>query len=78
MEDIVADFRISIGKQIKNLREVRKLTLKELGELIDIGEASMSKIENGKWISIPKMVELSKVLNFEIKIVPNEREEVHG
>lgn len=33
---------------IRLLRKERKLTLKELGDMCDISEAQMSKIENGK------------------------------
>lgn len=60
--------KIALGKKIKQLREERGLTLKQLGEKIDISEASMSKIENGHWINLNRIVDLSKVLNFEITI----------
>lgn len=60
--------KIALGQKIKQLREERKLTLKELGEMIGISEGSMSKIENGHWINLNRIVDLSKILNFEITI----------
>lgn len=60
--------KIALGQKIKQLREERKLTLKELGEMINISEGSMSKIENGHWINLNRIVDLSNILNFEITI----------
>lgn len=60
--------RLDIGQKIKQLREEKGMTLKEVSESIGINEGSMSKIENGHWINLNRIVDLSKVLNFEITI----------
>lgn len=66
--DKYKETKIALGKKIKQLREERGLTLVELGNMIKISESSMSKIENGHWINLNRIVDLSKVLNFEITI----------
>lgn len=41
--------RNKIGNQIKSIRLSKNLSMKQLGEMTDMTEATISKIENGKW-----------------------------
>lgn len=66
--DKYKETKIALGQKIKQLREERGLTLVELGNMIKISESSMSKIENGHWINLNRIVDLSNILNFEITI----------
>ena len=53
-EKEIEDFLI--GEAIKQTRLKQKLTQKELGELVGVKEAQISKIESGKSITYSTMV----------------------
>lgn len=45
------EFLKAMGSNIKNIRKERKLTVRKLGELIDIDYAHISRMENGQFKS---------------------------
>lgn len=53
--------RISIGDQIRKLRELNGLSQQELGEMIGIKQTTISKIESGKFNASIEMV--SKIIS---------------
>ena len=55
-----------LGKRIKELRLERKLTQEQLAEQVDIGAASLSKIEIGMYYPAGENLEkIAKALNVE-------------
>jgi len=69
-EDYIIQKRLDIGKKLKEIRESRGLTMDQLGEKLDIGRATVSKIEAGKWnFGIDTLSVFSIVLEFDINIV---------
>lgn len=48
MDGDLTNFKINLGKRIKELREERKLTQPELGALIDKDYQVLGRIENGR------------------------------
>lgn len=44
-----SSFREQIGSQLKAARLSKELSMKQLAELADMTEATISKIENGRW-----------------------------
>lgn len=68
------DFQILLGKRIRQLRESKKITQTELGNLCDIDRPNMNRIEAGNTnpssyllyvIANKLQVEPSELLNFE-------------
>ena len=51
-----------IGKAIKETRQKQQLTQKQLGELVGVQEAQISKIESGKSITYSTIVKVFKAL----------------
>lgn len=51
-----------IGETIKQTRKKQKLTQKQLGELMGVQEAQVSKIESGKNISFSTIVRAFKAM----------------
>ena len=51
-----------IGKAIKETRQKQQLTQKQLGELVGVQEAQISKIESGKSITSSTIVKVFKAL----------------
>lgn len=51
-----------IGEAIKKAREARKLTQEQLGELMGVKRAQVSKIESGKSISFSTIVRAFKAM----------------
>ena len=62
--EYVAEVRKVIGSWIRSFREEKKLTLKQVAELLDVTEGTVSKIENGKWLSLEMLIKLSVKLDF--------------
>ena len=55
-----------LGKRIKELRLARKMTQEQLAELVDIGAASLSKIEIGMYHPTGENLEkIAEALNVE-------------
>ena len=53
----------TLGTNIAKLREIQKLTQEELGELIGVQRAQISKLEKGKSvITLPTMSRVFKAL----------------
>lgn len=51
----------TIGKRIKNLREEKNLSAKEVAEFIDINQSTYSKLENDKKsISVSELKKITK------------------
>ncbi len=64
MEQIDA---LTVGKLIKEYRNLAGITQFELAEIIDIDERQMGKIERGvHYPSVPTFLKLIKVLNIDI------------
>ena len=51
-----------IGEAIKQTRQKKQLTQKQLGELIGVKESQISKIESGKSITYSTIVKVFKAL----------------
>lgn len=51
-----------IGEAIKQTRQKQKLTQKQLGELMGVQEAQVSKIESGKSVSYSTIVRAFKAM----------------
>lgn len=51
-----------IGEAIKQTRKRRKLTQKQLGELVGVQEAQISRIESGKSITYSTIVKVFKAM----------------
>lgn len=62
--------RKALGERLKELRELHSLTMDELGELIDVGKSTISKIEAGKWnVGVDTLLILEEELNFKIHLL---------
>jgi DNA-binding XRE family transcriptional regulator len=51
-----------IGEALKKARKEQHLTQKELGEMVGVKEAQISKIENGKSVAFTTIIRLFKAL----------------
>lgn len=67
--EYIAQVRQIIGSWVKEFREEKKLTLKEVAAMLEITEGTVSKIENGKWMSLEMLIKLSIKLEFFIFLV---------
>lgn len=57
-----------IGRKIKEIRESKKMTQETLGKLIGVQKAQISKIENGKNLTISTIVKIFNALGASIKL----------
>ena len=58
-----------IGEAVKKIRKERELTQSELGELIGVKKAQVSKIENStKNVSIGTLMRVFEALKTEVKL----------
>lgn len=57
-----------VGQKIKEIRESKKLTQEDLGKLIGVQKAQVSRIENGKNLTIATIIKVFKALNVEAKL----------
>ena len=57
-----------IGEAIKQARKQRKLTQEELGELIGVKKAWVSKVESGKNITLETLIKIARAMNLPINI----------
>lgn len=46
------DFRLELGAMLAEARKRRGLTQKELAEILDMGQPNLSRIEQGKYMSV--------------------------
>lgn len=64
--DHVFQLRQIIGSWIKEFRKKKRLTQLRLAEELGITEATVSKMEAGKWLSLEMLIKLSITLDFYI------------
>lgn len=57
-----------VGQAIKEIREKRNLTQEDLGNLIGVKKAQISRIENGKNLTIATILKVFKALNIDAKL----------
>lgn len=74
---------VIVVTSLKELREVRKITLKELAESLGVTVAQASYLENGKRkISLDKAAKMAEIYNTTIdniyKLVKNQEMMEHG
>lgn len=67
---MVTNENILTCRMIKNMRLRAGLTQKQLGELINLSDMSISRYESGKVVpTFETVLEIAKVCGFEIKFV---------
>lgn len=70
----VQDYRETIGKRIRNIREERGFSQDELAEIMEVHRSTISKIETGKFaITIDYLVKFAWYLEFDISLVEKEK-----
>lgn len=57
-----------IGEAIKQARQSKKLTQKELGELIGVQRAQISRIESGKNLTFSTISKIFRAMNIHAKL----------
>jgi DNA-binding XRE family transcriptional regulator len=57
-----------VGQKIKEIRESKKLTQDDLGKLIGVQKAQISKIENGKNLTVATILKVFRALGVDAKI----------
>lgn len=57
-----------IGEVIKKARLSKNLTQEQLGELIGVQKAQVSKIENGKNLTMATVSKVFKAMNIKVKL----------
>lgn len=57
-----------IGEAIKKARQAKKLTQEELGKLVGVQKAQISRIENGKNLTFPTVIKLFKAMGLSAKL----------
>ena len=62
------DFNVEVGKRIKKARKMKKMSMKTLGELVQLHESTVSRYEKGGIMSldIDKMKEFARVLDVSV------------
>jgi len=67
-EEYIIHQRMEIGRRLKEIREARGLSIKELADQSNIDRTTISKIEAGMWnFGINILIMYAKFLGFEIK-----------
>lgn len=62
----------NLGRELRSARESRKLTMKQVAEQLGIDEATVSKIENGKWnAGIAFYVSMAKIYGLKVTFIRN-------
>jgi DNA-binding XRE family transcriptional regulator len=62
-----------VGRKIREIREAKKLTQEDLGKLIGVQKAQISKIENGKNLTLETITRVFKALAMEARIHINQK-----
>lgn len=57
-----------VGQAIKEIREKRNLTQEDLGNLIGVKKAQISRIENGKNLTIATILKVFRALDIDAKL----------
>jgi len=68
----VAKVRQLIGGWLREFRKDKGLTQLEVANLLGVGEATVSKIEAGKWLSLEMLIKMSVRLDFFLFLVPKD------
>jgi transcriptional regulator with XRE-family HTH domain len=75
-EEYVYEVRRIIGGWLKQMREDKGYTMKQLAEILEIDEATVSKIEAGKWnFGIDTVTEFAQALDFYVFFVPKDSDD---
>lgn len=70
--DYIAQFRRLIGEWIREFRKDKGLTQREVADMIGATEATICKIEAGRWLSIKLLIRLCVALDFFLFLVPKD------
>lgn len=62
-----------VGDAIKQIRKSKNLTQKDLGKLIGVQKAQISKIENGRNITIDTVMKVFRALEVDVKLQINNK-----
>lgn len=66
-DQIILKGDIGIGNRVKEYRQTRDLTQRQLAELVMISPSSVTRLEKGQiMVSVFTMIEIAKVLNVSI------------
>ncbi len=75
-EQHIKDYRESVGRNIRLIREKRGYSQDELAEIMDVHRSTISKIETGKFaITIDYLVKFGWYLDFEISFLEKSKQE---
>ncbi len=58
----------AIGAAIRETRKQQKLTQEELGQMVGVQKAQISRIENGKNLTFATVLKLFKAMNISVKL----------
>lgn len=67
-----------IGQKVKELREAKHYTQKQLGELIGVQAAQICKIEKGQNLSIANVNRIFKALDMEVCLMLGRQLQLRG
>lgn len=70
--EYVASIREIIGEWLREFRKERRMTQMELADELGISEATVSKMEAGKWLSLEMLIKVSVVLDFYLFLCPKD------
>jgi DNA-binding XRE family transcriptional regulator len=65
-----------IGEAIRQTRKEKQLTQEELGQLVGVQKAQISKIENGNNLTFATVIKLFKAIGVSVKLEIGERKVV--
>jgi transcriptional regulator with XRE-family HTH domain len=69
-EQYIKDYRETVGKNLRIIREKKGYSQDELAEIMDVHRSTISKIETGKFaITIDYMVKFAWYLDFDISFI---------
>lgn len=68
--EYIAQFRRLIGEWIREFRNDKGLKQRQVADMLGITEATVCKIEAGKWLSIEMLIKLCVALDFYLFLVP--------
>lgn len=57
-----------VGEAIRKARQARSLSQEQLGEMVGVQKAQISRLENGKNLTLASIVRLFKALNQEASL----------
>lgn len=73
-DDYIHEYRVSIGRSIRLLRERKSYSQDDLAEIMQVHRSTISKIETGKFaVSVDYLVKFGWYLDFAILLEPVEK-----